>query len=255
MNNENQNLLKSNANFEKMVAEKTSFADDKEKLIVELQTKFEELSADFNQKELMAEELDRLRAEMVTEEQQLTRKEMELSLDKQKDEIFLLTSQFEEVQSNLTDVRIQKDELIQKLTESEESKLQIQSEAKQMADELVAQYNRFQTEQAELKSSLEKEHSNQSKEKAEQFESEKNTLLQNFSEKYQKLESENETASLELKNQIEQIREENDKFQKTISDLENELTTSAKDSAEKDLEMDTLTQDLADLIPVPENLN
>ena len=78
--------------------------------------------------------------------------------------------------------------MIQKLTESEESKLQIQSDAKQMADELVAQYNRFQTEQAELKSSLEKEHSNQSKEKAEQFESEKNTLLQNFSEKYQKLE-------------------------------------------------------------------
>lgn len=62
-----------------------------------------------------------------------------------------------------------------------------------MADELVAQYNRFHTEQDELKAGLEKEHGEQLRQASEQFETEKNTLLENFSEKYQHLESENET--------------------------------------------------------------
>ena len=65
-------------------------------------------SADFNQKELLTDELDRLRAEMMTEEEQLTRKEMELNIEKQKDEIFLLSSQIEELQGNLTDTQAQK---------------------------------------------------------------------------------------------------------------------------------------------------
>ena len=65
-------------------------------------------SADFNQKELLTDELDRLRAEMMTEEEQLTRKEMELNIEKQKDEIFLLSSQIEEIQGNLTDTQAQK---------------------------------------------------------------------------------------------------------------------------------------------------
>ena len=64
--------------------------------------------ADFNQKELLTDELDRLRAEMMTEEEQLTRKEMELNIEKQKDEIFLLSSQIEEIQGNLTDTQAQK---------------------------------------------------------------------------------------------------------------------------------------------------
>ena len=64
--------------------------------------------ADFNQKELLTDELDRLRAEMMTEEEQLTRKEMELNIEKQKDEIFLLSSQIEEIQTNLTDTQAQK---------------------------------------------------------------------------------------------------------------------------------------------------
>ena len=64
--------------------------------------------ADFNQKELLTDELDRLRAEMMTEEEQLTRKEMELNIEKQKDEIFLLSSQIEEIQNNLTDTQAQK---------------------------------------------------------------------------------------------------------------------------------------------------
>ena len=64
--------------------------------------------ADFNQKELLTDELDRLRAEMMTEEEQLTRKEMELNIEKQKDEIFLLSSQIEEIQTNLTDTHAQK---------------------------------------------------------------------------------------------------------------------------------------------------
>ena len=85
-----------------------------------------------------------------------------------------------------------KDELIQKLTEAEASRNQIQSDAKQMADELVAQYNRFQTEQDELKAALEKEHTEQLRQASEQFETEKNTLLENFGEKYQNLETENE---------------------------------------------------------------
>ena len=85
-----------------------------------------------------------------------------------------------------------KDELIQKLTEAEASRNQIQSDAKQMADELVAQYNRFQTEQDELKAALEKEHAEQLRQAGEQFETEKNTLLENFGEKYQHLETENE---------------------------------------------------------------
>ena len=85
-----------------------------------------------------------------------------------------------------------KDELIQKLTEAEASRNQIQSDAKQMADELVAQYNRFQTEQDELKAALEKEHTEQLRQASEQFETEKNTLLENFGEKYQHLETENE---------------------------------------------------------------
>ena len=85
-----------------------------------------------------------------------------------------------------------KDELIQKLTEAEASRNQIQSDAKQMADELVAQYNRFQTEQDELKAALEKEHTEQLRQAGEQFETEKNTLLENFGEKYQHLETENE---------------------------------------------------------------
>ena len=79
------------------------------------------------------------------------------------------------------------------MTEAEASRNQIQSDAKQMADELVAQYNRFQTEQDELKAGLEKEHGEQLRQSSEQFEVEKNTLLENFSEKYQHLESENET--------------------------------------------------------------
>ena len=56
----------------------------------------------------MTDELDRLRAEMMTEEEQLTRKEMELNIEKQKDEIFLLSSQIEEIQTNLTDTQAQK---------------------------------------------------------------------------------------------------------------------------------------------------
>ena len=56
----------------------------------------------------MTDELDRLRAEMMTEEEQLTRKEMELNIEKQKDEIFLLSSQIEEIQGNLTDTQAQK---------------------------------------------------------------------------------------------------------------------------------------------------
>ena len=79
------------------------------------------------------------------------------------------------------------------MTEAEASRNQIQSDAKQMADELVAQYNRFQTEQDELKAGLEKEHGEQLRQASEQFEVEKNTLLENFSEKYQHLESENES--------------------------------------------------------------
>ena len=45
---------------------------------------------------------------MMTEEEQLTRKEMELNIEKQKDEIFLLSSQIEEIQTNLTDTQAQK---------------------------------------------------------------------------------------------------------------------------------------------------
>ena len=70
--------------------------------------------ADFNQKELLTDELDRLRAEMMTEEEQLTRKEMELNIEKQKDEIFLLSSQIEEIQTNLTDTQAQKAGFYQK---------------------------------------------------------------------------------------------------------------------------------------------
>merc|ERR1711990_777147 len=251
---ENGSLKKSTEQLEKQLVEKSKIADDKEKLIGELQGKFEELSADFNQKELLTDELDRLRAEMMTEEEQLTRKEMELNIEKQKDEIFLLSSQIEEIQTNLTDTQAQKDELIQKLTEAEASRNQIQSDAKQMADELVAQYNRFQTEQDELKAGLEKEHGEQLRQASEQFETEKNTLLENFSEKYQHLESENETKLSEFKEQIGQIRDENEKFQQTISELENELKSSVAQNQEREAEMDSLTQDLADLIPVSENL-
>ena len=131
---ENGSLKKSTEQLEKQLVEKSKMADDKEKLIGELQGKFEELSgsdsrikkfvigqfrtqdhstmnpkiADFNQKELLTDELDRLRAEMMTEEEQLTRKEMELNIEKQKDEIFLLSSQIEEIQTNLTDTQAQK---------------------------------------------------------------------------------------------------------------------------------------------------
>ena len=71
--------------------------------------------ADFNQKELLTDELDRLRAEMMTEEEQLTRKEMELNIEKQKDEIFLLSSQIEEIQTNLTDTQAQKAGFLSKM--------------------------------------------------------------------------------------------------------------------------------------------
>ena len=107
-----------------------------------------------------------------------------------------------------------KDELIQKLTEAEASRNQIQSDAKQMADELVAQYNRFQTEQDELKASLQKEHGEQLRQASEQFETEKNTLLENFGEKYQNLETENEEklSGMRLKRSKTTIFDENKYF-------------------------------------------
>ena len=80
-----------------------------------------------------------------------------------------------------------------------------------MADELVAQYNRFQTEQDELKASLQKEHGEQLRQASEQFETEKNTLLENFGEKYQNLETENEEklSGMRLKRSKTTIFDEN----------------------------------------------
>ena len=45
---------------------------------------------------------------MMTEEEQLTRKEMEVSIEQQKNQIFILTNQIEEIQTNLTDTQTQK---------------------------------------------------------------------------------------------------------------------------------------------------
>ena len=90
------------------LCQRNDSVNSKDQLIHKLQLDFTDLTRDFNEKDLLCKELDELREKIATEEDEPTKKQLQVEITKQQNEINLLSQQIDENQTHLEEARADK---------------------------------------------------------------------------------------------------------------------------------------------------